>query len=99
MLVCLFKKDFHFYEQKIPSVLKWNGLWRNMFTVWSLHDIYYDISFKNVPVNTVIVYFKDLTTLSEIIHMYIIKQIKQFSNIEEYVKYVLQIFVHIICYR
>jgi hypothetical protein len=30
------------------------------------------------------------------LYMYIIMQIKQFSNIEEYVKCVLQIFVHII---
>jgi hypothetical protein len=35
------------------------------------------------------------THVSETI--YIIMLVKQFSNIEEYVKYVLQIFEHIIC--
>jgi hypothetical protein len=30
-------------------------------------------------------------------YIYIIMLMQQFSNIEEYVKYVLQIFVHIIC--
>jgi hypothetical protein len=33
----------------------------------------------------------------EILYMFIIILLKQFSNIEEYVKYVLQIFGHIIC--
>jgi hypothetical protein len=40
---------------------------------------------------------RSYTTLNEIIYMYIIILIKQFSNIEEYAKYVLQIYVYIIC--
>jgi hypothetical protein len=41
--------------------------------------------------------FKDQPQLSEILYLYIIMLLKQFSNIEDYVKYVLQIFVHITC--
>jgi hypothetical protein len=38
-----------------------------------------------------------LQRLSEILYMFIIMLVKQFSNIEEYVVYVLQIVIHIIC--